>query len=330
VPVRADPGEYRTPWPPHASLYVAIVHVGGANEPYVDSATSLILARPLGGGRISIVDLNLFRVKAFLPPLFAEQVRPADAVRRAVEEKPTAVIGARGGRWHIGNVQVLDDNGLYFALGRTSRATVQLLDPRTGDFLEAERETAPYTHVVLDVPREVCAIARKTNLAPNSLSLGHNLARVLNASSIAQRYGATFQVAPLSDPEDFVRMLQSAYAIRRFTVTFARFNPFDAEEDWHKPMQRLADAANGQAGSTSLKGPALNEAPLEALTRSVASTGDDARALLLLEEGQSPVRRSLRRDTATITERDVETIEERRSVLAKLRAKYREIRGRAG
>jgi hypothetical protein len=273
------------------------------------------------------VDLNLFRIKTFLPPLFAEQLTPPAAVRRAIEEKPTAVVGVRGGRWHIGNVQPLDDNGLYFALGRTSRATVQLLDPATGDFLDAERETAPYTHVVLDVPTEVCAIARKANLAPNPLALGHHLASVLNASSVAQRYGGEFEVAPLSDPAEFVRILRSAHAIRRFTVTFTRSNPFDANEDWHKPMQKLADATNGKGGSTTVKGDALNETPLEDLTRSVASTGDDARALLHLEAGQPLVVRSLRSDTATITERDVETVAERRSVLEKLRAKYRDIRG---
>lgn len=276
------------------------------------------------------MDLNLFRIKALLPPLFADQIETAQAVRRAIEEKPTTSAAARGVRWHIGNVETLDANGLYFALGRTSRSRVPILDPETGDFLEAESETAPYTHVVLDTPTQVCAIARNTSLAANPVSLGHHLARVLNASTIRREYGADFEVDALSDPEEFVRLLQSAYAILRFTMTFSRPNPFDAEEDWHKPMERLVEATNGQKGSTTVRGQALNEAPLEDLTRSVASTGDDARAKLRLEEGQPPVTRSLRSDTATITERSLETPAERQSVLARLRAKYRSIRDRTG
>jgi len=119
-----------------------------------------------------------------------------------------------------------------------------------------------------------------------------------------------------------------ARSIKAFTATFSRSNPFDADEDWHKPMERLVDAANGQGGSTTLKGLALNQAPLEQITHSVAATGDDARATLELEEGAPPVRRSLKGDTATINERDVTTPAERRSVLDKLRDKYRAIRGR--
>jgi hypothetical protein len=274
------------------------------------------------------VDLNLFRVKAFLRPLFADEVTPPEALRRAIEEKPTSVGGASGGRWHIGNVQPLDANGLYFALGRTSRATIPLLDPNTGDFRESESETAPYTHVILDVPTEVCAIARKASLAPTPTALANHLARVLNASTIAQSEGAEFEVAPLSDPEEFVSLLRAAYAIRRFMVTFSRPNPFDPEEDWHKPMERLVEKTNGKGGSTTLVGDSLSEEPLEDLTRSVASTGDDARATLQLQQGQPPVRRRLRGDTATITiaERDDET-PDWRSILAKVRDKYREIRG---
>ena len=74
------------------------------------------------------MDFNPFRIKAFLPPLFAEQVARPEVVRRAVNEKPTTLVGARGVRWHIGNVEPIDDNGLYLRLGRTSRSTMPFLD----------------------------------------------------------------------------------------------------------------------------------------------------------------------------------------------------------
>jgi hypothetical protein len=272
------------------------------------------------------VDLSLFRIKVFLPPLFGANLTAPVALREAIEEKPTRETGARGVRWHLGNVEELDDNGLYFALGRTSRGTIPLLDAKTGDFIEAASETAPYTHVILDVPSEVCAIAKRTGLAATVTSVGNHLARVLGASTVARQYGIQFEVAPLTDPEEFLRLLRSAYAITRFTVTFTRPNPFDVEQDFHKPMQRLTEEAGGEGGSTTLKGVALKEEPLENLTRSVASTGDDARARLLLEEGQQPVTRSLKGDTATISERTVDSQDERQSVLEKLRARYRAIR----
>lgn len=275
------------------------------------------------------MDLSLYRIKAFLPPLFKDPIPPATAVRRAVEQKPTTTTGLRGGRWHIGNVQSVDTDGVYFALGRITKAAVPVLDPVTGNFVESSSETAPYTHVLLDVPSEVCGIGKKSSLAPNPEAMGRYLAKVLEASEVARQYDVRFEVSPLSDPEEFLEILRAALNIRRFTVTFTRPNPFDADEDFHKPMSRLVQAAGGESGSATLKGEALAEGTLEDLTRSVAATGDNASARVQLEPGHRPVTRSLVGGTASLSTGDLDVADERPAALAKLRALYAAIRGKA-
>lgn len=275
------------------------------------------------------MDFSLFRVKVFRPTqkeMFTDDVSPQAILREAVLERPTLPL-MRGYDWHIGNVEVLDDSGLYFALGRTARSKVSVLDTKTGDFAEREFESAPYTHVFADVAYELVAIAQKTVLAPNVNSIGRQLGRLLNGSRAARRHRVTFAVSEISEPEEFLRELQSAYAITSFTVTFTKPNPFDVNEEFLLPMERLAQAADGSSGSTTIRGRALNSEPLTDLTRSAAATGDNAVARIRLGADSRPVRRSLKGDTAKIPEDRIETREDKLTFLQRLRAKYDEIRG---
>lgn len=276
------------------------------------------------------MDFTLYRIKIFLPTQMGifdgSTVSPTEILREAILERPTA-LRSLGRRWHIGNTDQLDQDGYYFALGRTARATMPVLDEGSGNFLEAEFESAPYTHAIVDVSIEVCAVAKKPALAATADAIARHLVRVLSSADAVTRRGATVDVSVVNDPGQFLEILRAAYAIRSFTVTFRRPNPFDLNRDFLVPMARLAQETDGDSGSTTIKGQSLTEEPLEELTRSAAATGDNASARVQLHEGHSPVRRSLRGDTATISEPGFESQEQRISVLAKLREKYRSIRG---
>lgn len=274
------------------------------------------------------MDFSLFRIKVFRPSqkdAFARDRSASEILRQAILEKPTDM--SLGARWHIGNVEEVVPDGLYFALGRAGRSRVPVLDEATGNFLETEQENAPYTQVVVDVPLEVAAIGHRSSLAPDVTGVARRLERLLAQTDVARNERVAFQVSPISLPESFIRDLQRAYAITSFTVTFTKPNPLDVEGDFLRPMERLAQEANGSNGSTTIRGVALDPQPLTELTRSAAATGDDAKAWIKPEVGQRSVKRSLRGDTAKITQDGLESREDRQSLLERLRTAYARVRG---
>jgi hypothetical protein len=201
-----------------------------------------------------------------------------------------------------------------------------VLDEKTGDFTESPFDRAPYTHAIVDTRLELVAIARKYELAPTPDRLCDALARVLSASTAGQQGRARFSCSLLSNPDRFLSSLRNAFAVRSFTVTFTPPNPFDVDGDFILPMERLVRAAEGDRGSATLKGAALNPAPLQEISRSAAATGDNATARIIEEEGEKPVTRSLRGDSVSVSADALDSPEERAAVIAKARTEYGRIR----
>lgn len=275
------------------------------------------------------MELVLYRVKimrplqsnAFDPGLSAPQL-----LRQMLLEKPTAP-SSFGSLWHIGNVDLIDGSGVYFALGRTTRATIPILLKGSGDFVEEQYESAPYTHAFVDIEREVIAIAVKSSVAPTTDAMARQLERLLVRTNAARDADASVSVAAVSEPEQLLQALRTAYAVTSFTVHFTRPNPMDVNDEFIKPMERLALAAGGESGKTTIRGRALDPVPLTDLVRSAASSGDDAVANVKPARGSKSVRRSLRGQNARISEQDASTAEGRARILEKLRRKYSDVRG---
>lgn len=261
------------------------------------------------------------QANAFDPGLSAPQL-----LREMLLEKPTAP-SQWGSQWHIGNVEIIDDSGVYFALGRMTKATLPILLKGSGDFVEEQYESAPYTHAFVDIDREVIAIAVKSSVAPTTDAIARQLEKLLAKTRAARNADAAVTVSPVSEPEQLLRALRSAYAITSFTVHFTRPNPMDVNDEFIKPMERLAQAAGGETGKTTIRGQALDPEPLADLVRSAASSGDDAVATVKPERGSKSVRRSLRGQNARISEEDASTPEDRARILAELRRKHTDVRG---
>lgn len=274
------------------------------------------------------VDFSLFRIKVFRPhqkEIFGNDRSPPDILGSAILERPTDT--AHGNNWHIGNVEDIGSEGIYFALGRASRSRVPVLDPKSGNFLETEFESAPYTHVLVDVPREIAAIAHKSSLSPDVAAVARSLVRLLSLTSVAAAERVTFEASPVSRPDEFIRALSEAFSISSFTVYFTRPNPLDVDGDFLEPMERLTQEANATDGSTTIRGSALDSEPLTQLTRSAAATGDNATARIRTGPNAISVKRSLRGDTAKVTQDALDTREERQSLLERIRTVYDTIRG---
>jgi hypothetical protein len=277
---------------------------------------------------IVMLQFQLFRTKVYPPvqrSIFAREFSPQLVLAETIRQKPASIL-RKGHTWHIGNLVTLDLFGMYFALGRTTKSTLELYDSISKNFLEREFETAPYTHVICDTSLEVCGIAAKAQLAPSVESIARQLEKLLN-STVDESEGYRFEISVIQDPEEFIQQIREAYSVKRFALTFTLPNPFDVNEDFQRPMERLLRDAHGEGGKTSLTGNDLNADVLEELTRSAAATGNQAEATIKRTESSKPVRRRLRGGVATIAEEELATDEDRRSVLREIRDLYVRIRG---
>jgi hypothetical protein len=274
-----------------------------------------------------MIELQLFRVKVFPSAqgdLFDAPKSRVDILKRAIESKPDGPLWGNA-MGHVGDVEALDNSGYYFRFGRTTKATLEQF--HDGHFEDAEFETTPYTHVLLDVELEVVAIAKKTRLAQTTVGIANQLARLLNSCDAVTHLGARIEIAPIQDPEDFIKYVHQAYNISKFSMTFSRPNPWDANKDFVQPSQKALAKVNGEKGRIEMRGQDLRAEPLAEFARSAASTGDDASVRLKESQQTRPVTKHLRGRAVTVAEEELDTPEQKRGLLERLRYAYHKIRG---
>jgi len=276
-----------------------------------------------------MLEFQLFRIKVYPSPqgkLFeGERTRP-EIIRDSIFSLPSSELRT-GLIWHIGNVTTLDQTGLYFRIGRTSQSTIEIYNEAEGNFLDQEFETAPYTHVLVDVALELCAIAKKTRLSRTTSGIARQFMKLLDGSTRTQELNASFEIDELKDPEDFISHLRTAYAISKFWMRFSRPNAFDANEDFIKPFQKMLNESDGSKGKAEIEGNNLKSDTLETIARSAAATGDDAGALIKLSEGASSIKKQLRDNPVNISEEDIADNEQKQNLLQRVRNLYHKIRG---
>jgi hypothetical protein len=278
-----------------------------------------------------MIEFELFRVKVFAldqRSLFAEtQFSPQLALLATINKTPSLEI-RKGYTWHIGNVQTIDDFGMYFALGRTTKTTRSLYDEGARRFVEIAEEAAPFTHILCDTARELCGIAKQRDLAPTVAAIARQFEALLNATVTSDpSTGYRFELSAIRDPADFLEQIRAAYAVTRFTVSFSLPNAFDIDEDIQAPVEAYAKAAHARKGALQVAGPDLDKTVVEAVARSSAASGNEVKASIRTSRNSRPVQRSVKGNPASIKESgDVATDQQKRSVLGSLRELYGRIR----
>lgn len=275
-----------------------------------------------------MLEFQLFRIMVHLPKqksLFPVPETREEILRHMIHSKPSAEF-KKAMTWHVGNISQLDQHGVYFRVGRTTTSKIEVY--QNGNFVDEEFETAPYTHVILDLFLQVCAIARKAKLSPTAFGIARQLVRLFNHSSLAQSLQARFEIGQINDPEDFISHIQRAYRISKFWVTFSKPNAWDVNQDFHKPWQRLLQETDGERGKTELQGLDMRSPVLVELARSAASAGDDASASIYMGEGQPRINKRLKGNPVTVRQEDVDSEEQRSKLLQLIQHVYRTIRGR--
>lgn len=278
-----------------------------------------------------MLEFLLFRIRV-LPNtqtiLSFDEGRTRPQILREIMESAPSREFYRGRIWHIGNVEAIGRDGIYLRIGKTITTPLEVY--ANGRFTDIEFESAPYTHIIVDVPREVCAIARKSSLATNTVTIAKRFIRILEGADKAKELNATLEIDPINDPSNFIQFLQAATAVSRFEVSVGRPNPWDVEEDFVKPNERALEASRGEAAHVTFLGKDLDADWLEEITRSVAAAGQEAKATLTLPDKHGKQQKVLGNNGVSVSVDDISQPEEKQDALTAVQVKYQSIRRTEG
>lgn len=271
--------------------------------------------------------LYLYRIKVIEKEqlsLFQSQNDRSKFISNIINEKPSYEL-RKGYIWHVGNVKEIKPDGILFAVGRTTKTSREKYDPNTGNFIEIEGEESPFTYAVYDTYYSIIGIAPKSRLAPKTIGIAKQIERLFNNYSSVKNQGVRIDITEISDPRDFIYHIQTAYAVTSFTAEFGEPNPWDVEEDFHKPMEKYLKETGGQNGKTLIKGDDLDRDKLEKVTRSVASTGNNAKARIKQTKDHKGIVKNLKGDSVQIT--FSEDDKDETGLIQRLRNAYKKVRG---
>lgn len=269
----------------------------------------------------------LFRAKVISPKqqlLFGDEKKPPEVLRSVLLSKPSKEL-RKGHVWHIGNVYELDEESIYFALGRTTTSIVERYDKVGQNFIEEDFETSPYTHAILDLRFQLLAIAGKSRLSPTARGIARQFERLANASPVIVNSKRKIEIAEIKDPETFISHIRNAYSVVFFSMDFGEPNPWDVNKDFQQPMQSLLQETSGVKGRTSISGVDLDRDILEELTRAAASAGNSAKAIVKSSKTAKGMTKHLRANPVTINEEELKE-DSLQQILNRIREAYLKLR----
>ena len=275
---------------------------------------------------MATIEYSLFRTKFIKPAQrsFLHEDHPAsDLFLMSINERPSAMLRP-GFTWHVGNIREFDADTGYFAVGRTTTATIEKFDESTGNFIEEELATSPYTHCVYNAAIGFVGIAKKNALGGSAKAIAAILEKLLAGTKVILQNEVSVEIPPIPDPDGFIRAISNAYRVTKFAATFRGPNPFDADAHFQRPLSVYLAEANGTKGKAQIQGDDLNRTVIKEVARSTAATGNEASARITKARGQKALTVNLRGDP--LKRRYDELDHQPETVLADLTNLYHHIR----
>lgn len=240
---------------------------------------------------MATTEFSLFRIKFIKPAqksfLHDEDKTPGDYFKAALEDRPSMEHNKLY-VWHIGNLEYFSESSGHFAVGRTSKKTVDLYDDGTKNFIEVDHKESPYAHCLFDSQIGIVVIAKNTSLSQRTENIAEKIEKLLSLNSGIFQNEIRVEISPIPDPEGFIRQLSKASLITRFTASFGGPNPFDADEYFQRPMSVYLSSARGEEGNTTIKGENLDNDTLVEVAKSTAATGNKASARIKRYKSSKP------------------------------------------
>lgn len=278
-----------------------------------------------------MLEFFLFRIKLEFPEQISlfnnlDVIDKPSLIRSAISEKPSAEI-RKDHWWHIGNVEKLGQNGLFFFLGKETKSSTSIYDTDEGNFKEGSLEEAPYTQVFIDTTIQLCAIGKKNKISPKTQNIATNLANLLNKSATSREGNFSFIISQINNPENFLKSIENADAVKKFSFSLSRPNPFDANRDFHEPLKKLTREINSKKGKAEFVGENLSKEVITDLAKSVSTSGDDATAKLIPKIGGPAIAVRLGNNPARLHAKDDELKGKKEEFLSEIQNLYFKIRG---
>lgn len=126
---------------------------------------------------MAIVEYHLYRVKSIKSPqlrLLSKYISQDELFTRVLAEKPMIEL-RQGSIWHIGNIQYLNEMSGFFAVGRTTKTTLEKYDESSGNFIEEIDDSGPYTFVLFDRRIGLLGIAKKAKVVSDVFSIARKI-----------------------------------------------------------------------------------------------------------------------------------------------------------
>jgi len=271
-------------------------------------------------------EYHLYRAKFIKPsqlPLLGSERSSAELFLDSINDKPELTL-ATGSEWHLGNVHLFNEYSGSFAVGKTTKTTVEKFDKGSGDFVDELDDSGSYTVVVFDSRIGLLGIAKKSKLAPNAASIASRIKDLIATTKTVVDSGADVRVDIVPDPEDFLEKLKSAYSISKFRATFTGPNPVDADELFQKPLSVYAQKMSASSGVLEVVGDGLNEEVAQSVAKSTAATGNTASARVIPSKGKKAKNIKMKGEAVVIS---VDQDASSSDILDQMEVEYLRVRG---
>jgi hypothetical protein len=282
--------------------------------------------------------LELYRLTVrarFNEPLFAHAALARGRgvlLREAILKAGNTVFDLNSGiRWRVAPITEIDATGLRFHFGKSQNLSVPVADNTSGDFTVEEINAWPNTHVIVDTDLQVAAIGRNTKLAQNTRTVSLALQEVLSATTVAKESSIEIRASPIEDPTDFLERLKAAAVVTKLWLTIPRPNPFDVEEDFHRPTSAVLEELKADNATVTWQGQHIDahHQKVPELVRSAATSGGSYGATIKeTQDSQAmTIRQHKTAKAATLSIKPRERVTQK-TVLERVKAFYHYLRGK--
>ena len=274
---------------------------------------------------MGIKEYYLYRAKFIKPSqltLLAPDKSASELFLSAINDKPELRLNS-GNDWHIGNIHLMDELSGVFAVGRTTKTTVEKFDEESGDFIDELDDSGPYTKVIFDCRIGLLGIAKKSKLAKDANVVASKIKNLFEKAKTVIDSGIEVRVDFIPDPENFIEKLKGAFAITKFKASFTGPNPVDADELFQKPLSVYAQEMGAEKGMLEVQGSSLNESTAEKIAKSTAATGNYATARIIEKEGGKSKPIKMGKGAVVVTVDEDSTPDD---VLSHMREEYTRVR----
>jgi len=271
---------------------------------------------------------TLFRIICKQPyetSLFPSIIEPREAILALLKQQPSGEI-REGYTWHVGNLNIVSEDYIWFRFGRISDAIVPQYDEIKKNFIDEESEQAPNALMLIDMHYQVIAIENKYQLHPKVTRIGSTFERILNEWLTTTRQSIKIEIRELRDLEDIIQLINNSHRIRGIEYEVARRNNWDVEEHVQRRHEDLLEFSNADLATTEITGSNIHKEAAIKITRAINAKGRPVKIKAMRRPGEKATKKTSMDKHKTISVDKPKTNEDMVMTLDTVRLEYTNMR----